>query len=84
MGLRACAYIYIRQLSSFRETTLWLIDLTVADCHIRFTFLSLCRYLSREKRTKDENTLSYHMKMAADVNTCAQRITTVKASLSHL
>ena len=33
-ALRACVYIYFRQLSSFRAPTLWLIDLTVATCHI--------------------------------------------------
>ena len=40
--------IYIRQLSSFRAPTLWLIDLTVATCHIQYTFLSLCQFFSRE------------------------------------
>ena len=47
-ALRACVYIYIRQLSSFRAPTLWFIDLTVATCHIRYTFLSLCKFFSRE------------------------------------
>ena len=36
-ALRACVYIYIRQLSSFRGPTLWFIDLTVATCHIQYT-----------------------------------------------
>ena len=35
-ALRACVYIYIRQLSSFRAPTLWFIDLTVTPCHIHF------------------------------------------------
>ena len=47
-ALRACAYIYIQQLSSFRAPTLWFIDLTVATCHIQYTFLSLCQFVSRE------------------------------------
>ena len=41
-------YIYIWQLSSFRAPTLWFIDLTVATCHIQYTFLSLCQFVSRE------------------------------------
>ena len=36
-ALRACVYIYIRQLSSFRAPTLWFIDLTVATFHIQYT-----------------------------------------------
>ena len=31
-ALRACVYIYMRQLSSFIAPTLWFIDLTVATC----------------------------------------------------
>ena len=60
-ALRACVYIYIRQLSSFRAPTLWFIDVTVVTCHIQYTFLSLCRL------TKHENTppFSYDTKMAA-------------------
>ena len=46
--LCAPVYIYIRQLSSLRAPTLWFIDLTVATCHIQYTFLSLCQYFSRE------------------------------------
>ena len=34
-ALRACVYIYARQLSSFRALSLWLIDLTVATFHTR-------------------------------------------------
>ena len=45
-ALRACVYIYIRQLSSFRAPTLWFIDLTVATCHIQYTFLIF--FFSRE------------------------------------
>ena len=45
-ALRACVYIYIRQLSSFRGPTLWFIDLTIAaTCHIRYSFQSLCQFL---------------------------------------
>ena len=70
----ACVYIYIRQLSSFRAPTLWFIDLTVATCHIQYTFLSLCLFFfSRENgqiETKHENsrspTFSYDTKMASD------------------
>ena len=47
-ALCACVYIYIRQLSSFRTPMLWFIDLTVATCHIQYTFLSLCQFVSRE------------------------------------
>ena len=58
----ACVYIYSQQLSSFRVSTLYFIDLTVATCHIQYTFL--------RKRTKHENTqkspFSYGTKMAAD------------------
>ena len=43
-------YIYIRQLSSFRAPTLWLIDLAIATCHIQYTFLSLCQLFLRENR----------------------------------
>ena len=46
--LCAYVYIYIWQLSSFRVPTLWFIDLTVATCHIQYTFLSLCQFVSRE------------------------------------
>ena len=31
--LRACVYIYNRQLGSFGAPTFWLIDLTIATCH---------------------------------------------------
>ena len=37
-------YIYIWQFSSFRASMLWFIDLTVASCHIQYTFLSLCQF----------------------------------------
>ena len=47
----ACVYIYIRQLSYFRAPTLWFIDLTVATCHIQYTFLSLCQFF-HEKTDK--------------------------------
>ena len=46
----ACVYIYIQQLSSFRVPTLWFIDLTVATCHIQYTFLSLCQFCLQENR----------------------------------
>ena len=67
-ALRACVYIYIPQLSSFRALTLWFIDLTVAIYLIQYTFLSLCQFFTR-KRTKHDNTrsppFSYDTKMAA-------------------
>ena len=44
----AWVYIYIQQLSSFRVPTLWFINLTVTTCHIRCTFLSLCKCFSWE------------------------------------
>ena len=70
-ALRACVYIYIRQLSSFRAPTLWFIDPTVTTCHIQYTFLSLCQVMFfKRKRTKHENTrsptFSYDTKMAID------------------
>ena len=30
--------------TSFRAPTLWFIDLTVTNCHIQYTFLSLCHF----------------------------------------
>ena len=46
-------FTYSRQLSSFnRAPTLWFIDLTVATCHIRYTFLSLCQLFSGENGQK--------------------------------
>ena len=54
-NLLACVYIYICQLSSFRAPTLWLIDLTVATCHIQYTFLSLCQFFHE----KMDKTLKY-------------------------
>ena len=58
-------------LNSFRVPTLWFIDLTVAACHIEYTFLSLCQFFFTRKRTKHENTrlsspFSYHTKMTAE------------------
>ena len=55
-ALRACVYIYIRQLSSFRMPTLWFIDLTVATCHIHHTFLSLRQIFFTSKWTKHKKT----------------------------
>ena len=49
-ALCTCVYYNsIQQLSFFRAPMLWFIDLTVATCHIQYTFLSLCgSYFSRE------------------------------------
>ena len=44
-ALRDCVYIYIRQLSSSRAPTLWFMDLTVATCHIQYTFLRLRQWV---------------------------------------
>ena len=49
-ALHTCVYIYIWQLSSFRAPKLWFIDLTVTTCHIQYTFLSLCQFISQENR----------------------------------
>ena len=67
-ALRACVYIYIRQLSSFRAPTLWFIDLTVATYHIQYTFLSLCQccFTENGQDTKILVWYSYDTKMAAD------------------
>ena len=76
-ALRTCVYIYIQQLSSFRAPMLWFIDLTVATCHIQYTFLSLCQFVSREN---GQNTkilslpFSYdNTKMAADSSLYTKR-----------
>ena len=64
---------------------MWFILLTVATCHIQYTFLSLCRFCFTRKQTKHENTrsppFSYHTKMAANVSTSAQSINTERAPL---
>ena len=49
-ALHTRVYIYIRQLSSLRVPTLWFIDPTVATCHSRYNFLSLCQFLSGVNR----------------------------------
>ena len=51
-------HIYIWQLSSFRAPTLWFIGLTVATCHIQYTFLSLWQFFFNRRWTKCENTQS--------------------------
>ena len=57
--LHACVFIiYIWQLGSFRASTLWFIDLTVASCHIQYTFLSSLHFFFTRKWTKHENTRS--------------------------
>ena len=57
--LHACVFIiYIWQLGSFRASTLWFIDLTVASCHIQYTFLSSLLFFFTRKWTKHENTRS--------------------------
>ena len=69
-ALHTCVYIYIRRLSSFRAPMLWFIDLTVASCHIQYTFLSLCQYCFHKKTDKtwkySSPPFSYDTKMAAD------------------
>ena len=57
-ALCARVYIHIQQLSSFRAPTLRFIDLTVATCHIQYTFLSLAIIFFTRNRTKHENTRS--------------------------
>ena len=52
-GLRACVYVYIRQLSSFRTPMLWFIDLTVATCHIQ------CRVYANLFHEKTDKTRGY-------------------------
>ena len=53
--LCVCVYIYIQQLNSFRALpTLWCINLTVATCHIQYTFLGSCFF--HEKTNKTRNT----------------------------
>ena len=62
-ALRACVYIYMRQLSSFRAPTLWLIELTVATRHIQYTFLSLCQFVSRENGQNTKILEGYHFRI---------------------
>ena len=85
-ALRACVYIYMRQLSSFRVPTLWFIHLTVATCHIQY-FSEFMPIFFMRKWTKHENTqstpFSYHTEMAANVNTGVQSVNTEKASLKQ-
>ena len=65
-ALRAFVYVYTRQLSSFRVSTLWFIELTVATCHIQYTFLSLCQILSRENEQNTSPPFSHETKVVAD------------------
>ena len=51
-ALRAWIYIHIWQLSSFRATTLWFIDLTVATCHIQYAFLTKFFHEKTDKTRK--------------------------------
>ena len=50
-------FVYIRQLSSFRAPTLWFINLTVATCHIQYTFLSLCQIRKQARNTEKASLL---------------------------
>ena len=46
---------------------LWFIDMTVATCHIQYTFLSLCQFFHETKQEKSQSPpFLYHTKMAAD------------------
>ena len=71
-------------LNSFRVLALWFIDLTVATCHIEYTFLSLCQFVFYEKTNK---TRKYSAKFAIFVsyengrwvNTGAQSINTERS-----
>ena len=78
-------YIYIRQLGSFRAPTLQFINLTVATCHIQYTFLSLCQFVSRENGQNTKNTrsppFSHDIKMAPDGLLGVQSINTESAPL---
>ena len=66
LKLCACVYIYIWQLSSFRASTLWFIDMTAATCHIQYTFLILCPFFNRENG-QNENTRSTPFKWSPTV-----------------
>ena len=59
-ALHTCVYIYIWQLSSLRAPKLWFIDLTVTTCHIQYTFLSLCQFVSRENGQNTKILEVYH------------------------
>ena len=53
-ALRACVYIYIQQLRSFRAPMLWFINLTVPTCLVQYIFLSLCQFLLGPKAPSQE------------------------------
>ena len=65
--------------------TLWFINLSAITCHIQYTFLSLCPFLSRENRqnTKILEDRNFHMiqKWPPTVTTGAQSINTERTSL---
>ena len=67
--MRACVYIYIWQLSSFRAPTLWFIYRTILLAIFNTLFLVYANFVT-VKRTEHENTrsppFSYDTKMAAD------------------
>ena len=84
-ALHDCVYIFY---SSFRASMLWFIDLTVATCHIQYTFSEFTAIFLTRKLTKQENTrrrlFLYDTKMAADGYWArAQSINTKRASLIH-
>ena len=41
-------FIFTSSSSALLGRLLWFIDLTVATCHIQYTFLSLCQFFSQE------------------------------------
>ena len=79
-ALRACVYIYIRQLSSFRAPTFCCLSIWMSYLPYSLRFSEFMPISFTRKRTKHENTrsppFSYHTKRAADVNTGAQSINT--------
>ena len=75
---RLCLYLHPAA-QFFRVPTMWSIDLTVATCHIHYTFLSLCRFFFTTENGQNTKILE------VDVSTGAQSINTESESpLFHI
>ena len=69
-----------------RAPTLWFIDLTVATCHIQYTFLSLCQFVSRENGQNRKILKVCHFRMIQNGHRRllgAQSINTERTSIDH-
>ena len=81
-----CVYICIRQLSSFRAPTLWFIDLTIATCHIQYTFLTLCQNIFSQENGKTQkfskSAIFIWYENGQSINT--ERALILKVDISHV